>query len=423
MKKQYDLNRDSFQLMNNEPFFAGLFRRLDRKATTAIPTAGVHLNPDTLRFELLYNPEFFGGLPREQRLDILKHEGYHIVFGHCTTRRPAEEQHMQWNIACDLAINSFLDNLPEGCCKAGHGRFEDQPPFKAAEWYFQELEKKKKENQKSQDSEDQEGESSPDGSSGGSGGSDGSGESSENKDNNQTVEEQFDSHDGWNETNLSEAEKEIAKERLRDAVREAATEAGESRNWGSVPSTIREDIRKEYLQTYVNWRTVLRWFIQTSQPAHKTNSIKRLNRRYPWVHPGTKTTRTAKIAISIDQSGSVSTTMLQAFYAELGKLAKLASFTVIPFDSEVFEDGIHEWKKGESKAWKRYCHGGTDFDAPTKLVNEDKKFDAHIVLTDLCAPKPKKSRCPRMWITTEYYARRPYFQTSERIISIPDRDC
>ena len=114
--------------------------------------------------------------------------------------------------------------------------------------------------------------------------------------------------------------------------------------------------------------------------------------------------------------------MLQAFYAELGKLAKLASFTVIPFDSEVFVDGIHEWKKGESKAWKRYCHGGTDFDAPTKLVNEDKKYDAHIVLTDLCAPKPKKSRCPRMWITTESYARRPYFQTSERVISIPDRD-
>ena len=113
-KRPYDLNRDSYRLMMDEPFFASLFRRLDKRASTELPTAGVRLNKETLRFELLYNPEFFQGLTPNQRKDVLKHEGYHIVLGHCTGRQVAEQHHMRWNIATDLAINSHLENLPDG---------------------------------------------------------------------------------------------------------------------------------------------------------------------------------------------------------------------------------------------------------------------------------------------------------------------
>ena len=63
-------------------------------------------------------------------------------------------------------------------------------------------------------------------------------------------------------------------------------------------------------------------------------------------------------------------------------------------------------------------HGGTDFDAPTDYVNQRGDFDGHILLTDLCAPKPKPSKVQRMWMTTPYYARRPYFTTSEKIVAI-----
>ena len=61
--------------------------------------------------------------------------------------------------------------------------------------------------------------------------------------------------------------------------------------------------------------------------------------------------------------------------------------------------------------------GGTCFNAPTKYVNAG-NFDGHIVLTDLCAPKPVASKCQRMWMTTANYAARPYFSTNERIIAI-----
>ena len=62
--------------------------------------------------------------------------------------------------------------------------------------------------------------------------------------------------------------------------------------------------------------------------------------------------------------------------------------------------------------------GGTCFDAPTKFVNENHKFDGHIILTDMEAPKPIPSKVQRMWMTDERSAQRPYFQTSERVIAI-----
>ena len=109
--------------------------------------------------------------------------------------------------------------------------------------------------------------------------------------------------------------------------------------------------------------------------------------------------------------------MLAKFFAELNKLADIAEFTVIPFDTRVDESLIYTWRKGEARKWERVMCGGTCFDAPTKYVNE-RNFDGHIVLTDLCAPKPVPSACQRMWMTTKAYAARPYFSTNERIIAI-----
>ena len=175
------------------------------------------------------------------------------------------------------------------------------------------------------------------------------------------------------------------------------------------------------LHSKVDWKKVLRYFIKTSQRANKRSTVRRINKRYPYQHPGKSVNRVARVAISIDQSGSVDDGMLQAFFAELNKLAELAEFVVIPFDSEVATESIYTWKKGEKKKWERVRYGGTDFNPPTEYVNQQ-GFDGHIVLTDLCAPKPKRSKCQRMWMTTKYYAQNPYFQTNERIVAIDSKE-
>ena len=146
-------------------------------------------------------------------------------------------------------------------------------------------------------------------------------------------------------------------------------------------------------------------------------ATRRLNKRYPFVHPGTKTLRVPRMAISIDQSGSVSDEMLGLFFGALNALADLASFTVIPFDHEVAEDKIYVWKKGQKHSTERVLCGGTCFDAPTKYVNEH-TFDGHIILTDMCAPAPVPSKCQRMWMTDSRCAKEPYFQTGERVVVV-----
>ena len=81
------------------------------------------------------------------------------------------------------------------------------------------------------------------------------------------------------------------------------------------------------------------------------------------------------------------------------------------------EEHVFEWKKGKRYKAERVRYGGTDFDAPTKWVNE-RNFDGHIVLTDMMAPKPVTSKCKRLWVTTAQYADRPYFETKELVLVV-----
>ena len=391
----FDLKLHAYRLLMDEPFFAALSRRIEKRADSSIPTAGVRVDPDSAQFEMIYNPDFFASLPEEQVRGVLKHEFYHLIFEHVTSRKPEGVPHMAWNIAADLAINSHLQGeLPEMACMPGVGPFEDLPLHQTAEWYLANLPKKDE---------------------GGEGGS-GSGEGGEGE----GEPGSFDDHSGWDDAAQSPAQQaanQMAKERLKNAMKEAAQEASQSaKGWGSVSGEVKQDILKR-LESKVDWRKVLRYFIKTSQRASRRSSVKRINKRYAYIHPGKKVQRQAKIAIAIDQSGSVSDDMLSAFFGELNGLAKLAEFTVVPFDTEVDESKVYVWKKGQNKAAERVLCGGTCFDAPTEYVNKN-SFDGVIILTDMEAPKPKACKAQRMWMTDARGASRPYFKTNEKVIAI-----
>ena len=390
----FDLKLHAYRLLMDEPFFAALSRKIEKRADYSIPTAGVRVHPDTAQFEMIYNPDFFASLSEEHVRGVLKHEFYHLIFEHVTSRKPEGIPHKAWNIAADLAINSHLQGeLPENCCMPGVGPFANLPLHQTAEWYLANLPQK---------DEGESGEGSGDGDSG-------DGEPGN-----------FDDHSGWDDAANSpeqQAANQMAKERLKNAMKEAAQEASKSpKGWGSMSAGVKEEILNR-LDSKVDWKKVMRYFIKTSQRAARRSSVKRINKRYAYIHPGKKVQRHAKIAIAIDQSGSVSNQMLEAFFAELNKLAKLAEFTVVPFDTEVDESKVHVWKKGQSKKAERVLCGGTCFDAPTKYVN-DNNFDGVIILTDMEAPKPKACKAQRMWMTDARGASRPYFKTNEKVIAI-----
>ena len=397
----FDLNRYTFKLLQSEPFFASLSRRIQKRPSTAIPTAGVRLNKDTAQFEMLYNPQFFEDMSDKERLGVLKHEFYHIIFEHVTGRLPPEGMSKLWNVATDLAINSHLmGELPEGGCFPTIKPFEDYPVGMSAEWYFSKIQNDDQFKPKEGDGEGEEGQPS-----------DGQGDGSGNG----GLPDTTDDHSGWGEA--SEEVRDMAKERLKQAVEKAAQDASSGQGWGTVSADMRKRIM-DMIKPKVNWRSVLRYFIKTSQRADKRSTVKRYNKKYrAQKYAGKKVKRTAKIAIAIDQSGSVSDSMLAAFFAELNGLSKLAEFTVVPFDTQVDDSKVYVWKKGQRVAVERVLTGGTDFDAPTRYSNE-RSFDGLIILTDMEAPKPIPSKAQRMWMTTPECKERAYFQTNERVIAI-----
>jgi len=421
----FDLQEKMVALLNREPFWAYVCMHMNKVPTKGIPTAGVGGNEEG-RITLYYNPDFMemitdnNGSNDDARAVII-HELEHCVLGHLGVRKNigGETNHKIKNVAFDLAINSgketmktfhtryvveangkqrrrqqddkvfefdFVDEkttkkiMPDGyvrplqLCVPTIGFFKDYPEGLSAEQYL-ELLKNDKRGQ---------------------------------------CQDELGDHSKWDSAN--EELDDVAQERLKDVIREAMKESNKNNQWGSVSAEMKENIIK-WVNGTVDWRKVLRYFVQGCIKADKKNSLRHINKRYPYIHSGRKTARSANIAISIDQSGSVSDELLERFYGELSKLSTLATFTVIPFDCSVFEEKIHVWKKGSRMQTKRYLTGGTNFDAPTKWVNEQKgKFQGHIILTDMGASKPKESTCQRMWLTDASGAESAPFKTNERII-------
>ena len=390
---KYDLDMNIFRLLQDEPFFAILSRELNKVSVTSIPTAGVRYNKERGQYELIYNPTFLAGespnLPLknwEEVKFVLMHELYHVSLGHCSGRTLPEYDKKLANCAMDLAINSLSHMrgiAPDWVLMPGRGDYEwlDNCVEQTSEWYAKAI-------KRDQDRNPDKPQSSNDG--------------------------QFDDHESFEESEGNsggDVERQIADKRLADAIAKAANECdygdgqgGQPRGWGSVSAKMKEKIKKFAAQkTKLDPKKVLASFIKASVAANKKTSVTKRNRRLPGKKFGRRTEHRANIAISIDQSGSVSDELLSNVFDWLGELAKFSSFTVVPFDHDVFEEKVYVWKKGEKRARERVLHGGTCFDAPTKYVNQ-RRFDGHIIITDMLAPAPVRSNCQRMWITDRYGA-------------------
>ena len=109
------------------------------------------------------------------------------------------------------------------------------------------------------------------------------------------------------------------------------------------------------LNSTVDWKKVLRYFIKTSQRSDRASTQRKLNRRFPYIHPGRKTRRQARYRHLYRPVRFGLGCYASSLFRELNKLASLATFTVIPFDSEVAEDKVYVWKKGDTKKWGEFA--------------------------------------------------------------------
>ena len=387
---------DSFELTKylvdflwHEPFYSRILRSLNKTETDDIPTAGVSCQNGDIT--LWWNRKFLAGLTSKQIMGLLKHECMHLVFGHTTERR--KDPNIIWNYATDLAINSMIPSheLPEGGLIPGEklhileehkdqmspeelenymkisSLIESLPRNKSSEYYFEKL--------------------------------------ISDPDVKEMLQQQevgysligFDDHDGWDE--LSESEKEMMAGKIKEIIKDAANEANNSRKWGSVSAEAQKQIMK-LISNEIKWESLLKRFCGFTRRDERLSSIRKLNRKYPGIHPGSKKIYKPMIAVYVDESGSVSNRELEKFYAELDNLSNRTDFYIYKFDHQVDEKSSFLWKRKSRPNITRNLTGGTSFDAVTKhAMKNKKKFDGYIVLTDGGAPKPRISQgLKRCWI-------------------------
>ena len=414
-----DFDQDIYNLVSGKTFLAHCIAQINRQATESLPTAAIGFDKERNKFTMWYNPQFMSELSSKHRRGVILHELFHFINHHITTRMPERKYMKIWNYATDLAINDHIkDQLPEFCLVPGRGPFADLSKFphnQTADFYFDILKEEQDELEEQLKQFMQEAEDAQDGQSG----EGGSGNSF------------FDDHGEWltdpdgdgNEGTGNNGSHEIAKQKAKQILQKAVNEAnkkGTSEAWGHVSAEMREKIMAS-LKPQINWKSVLRQFVQASQRANKRNSVMRINRRKPYMRPGKRQNYVANILVAVDMSGSVSDDLLCKFFAEIDGLAKHATFTVAPFDTQVLQEHVYTQEKGRRGPKERVYCGGTCFQAPTSYVNEHKEYDALIVLTDLLAPAPGPSRVRRMWLTNEEHAKNIYFDPAtlnERLLVV-----
>ena len=424
----FELSPHLIRLMWDEPFFARILRGVTKIKTDAIATAGVLAKDGEVRF--WWNPKFLAGLSPNEVKGLIKHECYHLVFDHTTTRR--KDPHIVWNYATDLAINSLIDEeeLPDGGLipgKAFKPLTEEQvkqmgpkaaeryekistkiasfPREKHSEWYFAELMKDPEMKEMLEQSQGLGGKSLADALADGDVKLDENGNLVDKDGNPVTVVPGngadgagMDDHGGWDK--LSDEERELVKGQIKQALEGAVKECDQKGQWGSVGASMRNTLR-EMISKEIPWQSVLKQFCGMTRRADRSSSIRRLNRKYAGIHPGTYRDYKASIAIYVDQSGSVSDSDLQLLAGELTNLAKRVEFTLFNFDTSVDEKSERVLRKNRPVILERTRCGGTCFSCVQEHANKNaSRFDGYLVLTDGYASDPGISRLKRGWVIT-----------------------
>lgn len=390
------------------PLCLGVKKLADESVATAYMSAAMTEDGNDFEFVLGFNPNWLRAMPQNQILGVLKHEMYHLLFQHVTSRGVFDSDYaMLWNVATDLCINSLIGekNLPSGLLIPGkrpmmpdkNGKMVDAgpayicdfiekaPPGQASDFYFEGLKKVINDNPSDNKGE---GEGS------GGGGRGILGEIST-----------MDDHDRWGD--LPPEIEEIMKEKVRDALEEAIRRADndpQKNMWGDMPIAIQEHLRK-MISREIDWRSIVRQFVGRCRSIERIGTVRRINKRAPYIFPGSKRKTRAKFRCFIDQSGSMSDLDITMLFAELEGLANETEIEVFHFDTEVDLDSRTVWKKGRPYPPHRTRCGGTDFGCVQNFLNspgERGKTDGVFILTDGYAPvMGQVFGCRVMWVITE----------------------
>lgn len=199
--------------------------------------------------------------------------------------------------------------------------------------------------------------------------------------------ETMDGHPGWGE--LPEDIREIMNEKIKDMISEGVKRAQMKGSWGTVPSEM-QGIIQRLLTCEIDWKSILRYFIGRARSIERDSTIKRINKKAPYIFPGVRRKTKAKLAFFIDQSGSMSDQDVQLAMSAAFSCSKEVEIDVYNFDTSVDEESHQVWKKGNHSEWRRTRTGGTNFDGVRDFVSKSEnrgRWTGIAIVTDGYAPK------------------------------------
>ena len=346
-------------LMNNPKYcmYSGIFMLGKTEVRDDVPTAA------TDGRNTYYGRKFVDGLDERELKGLILHENLHKAFRHTAVWKHLYKENPRLaNMACDFVINLMIVDsdtdgkevkLPEGGCYDEKYRGMD-----AGEVY------RKLKQEQEQEKKDGKGNGS---------GTPGEEESTG-----------FDEHDWHAAEEMSESEKQELAREIDQALRQGAILAGKMK--GGMPREL-----TEAMEAKINWREVLRDFVN-SICADKDNSTwRRPNRR--WVDqdiymPSAVGEAVGSIVVGIDTSGSIGQAEIGQFLGELLSICNHVqpeSIELVYWDTEV---AAHEtYNRGDYEALmsstKPAGGGGTDPRCvPAYITAKKLKPECVIMLSD-----------------------------------------
>jgi len=304
----------------------------------------------------VYGADFIAGMNDRQLRFLVLHEVYHKLYRHLTTWQHLYKQNPTLaNMACDYVINCKLvdDNADGFATMDGPlsvGCFDDRYRGWDSAQVYNDLKK-----------------SNPQGK--GEGQGEGQG---------------FDQH-GWEDAEdmTAEEQRELARD-IDEAIRQGALVAGKTGSGGD------RDML-ELLQPQVDWREVLRDFVQTTCQGNDYSTWRRPNRRYIGAGvymPSGISESIGEIVVAIDTSGSIGGRELSAFLSEIKSVADTVhpeAIRILYWDTKVCGDERYEVNEQDTivNSTKPKGGGGTDVRCvPQYIQDKQIKAQAVIVLTD-----------------------------------------
>ncbi len=310
----------------------------------------------------VYGADFIENMNDRQLRFLILHEVYHKLYRHLTTWQHLYNENAQLaNMACDYVINIKLtdDNADLFATMDGPlevGCFDDKYRGWDSARVYSDLKK-----QQQQQNDPQGGVS--DDTNTGTG---------------------FDVHDWEGAKEMTaEEQRELARD-IDEAIRQGALVAGKAGSGGD------RDML-ELLKPQVDWREVLRDFVQTTCQGNDYSTWRRPNRRYIGAGvymPSGISESIGEIVVAIDTSGSIGARELSAFLAEIKAVADTVhpeAIRILYWDTAVCGDERYVGSEADNimQSTKPKGGGGTDVRCvPQYIQDEQIKAQAVIVLTD-----------------------------------------